>query len=180
MWTPRYSEITLVQPRRYDFYAPIDQYRFKPHGRLRWLQRWLFNWLRGQGCLPNALDHTSYTKEVTINLDKLVDALMDNVENVYRLYERRAKYVIVGADKMRELLNVEPYYLEMRFPGQYEAPIRSGKVRVRNPYTGVFDREETVESRPGIERCFAGMPVIFVPWIKGIFTMPDPAEGSLW
>lgn len=130
-------------------------------GRWLWLQRLLIRlWKKLGGRVRQ--DFVQY-KYITVSLDDLVKAAMSNQANVMRIYNRESKYLIVGRTQFALIAqNYSRFdsldsYLRFSIPFEYNA-------------------------RVGVDSCpqpkmFAGLEVVVVPWIDGLFVLPD-LEGK--
>jgi hypothetical protein len=144
------KEIKLI---RYEQQTAVainpDRYQLNRSGRLPWLQRALFWILRK--LKANALETSITYKTIEIDTTKIIDALMRNRVDVERLYNKRAKYVVMGPEAFREFNNAAEvrYFMAFNF----------------NTQIGM-NRQITI----------MGMECIIVPRIEGFFVLPDLNE----
>lgn len=136
-------------------YVAEDKFRFNPGGKLPWLQKiafWLLKKLRAQ-VIENAVAYS----RVEIPLDDLVKAIFENQRNVQMLTNKTGAYVIVGHDAFCKL-NQSADQWGMR-PFSFFIPQD-------------FQARVAINNAPA-PQMFAGMKVIVVPWIDGVFILPD-------
>lgn len=155
--TMRSVAVPLRVGRRTE-YVPIDgAIEYDPRGRWPWLQRRLLATLGWLGARPptRAVDRW---QEAAINLDDLARAVAESREDLMRVYRKEAEYLVVGRDRMADLMRaVDPAtgMHVLAFPTDYTAPV----VVAGRRCDGVFQ----------------GMKVVFVPWIEGMFLLPELA-----
>lgn len=138
--------------RSVEWVTSPDKYQYDPKGRWPWLQRACFWVLKKLGAFASFSEE--HIQRVDIDLDKLVEAVMRNRADVEMLYRKRAKYLVVGADKFYELsVSVQPHYMTFTVPHQFNARVG-------------------YNNRP-MPQMFAGLQVIVVPWIDGMFVLPE-------
>jgi hypothetical protein len=145
---------TFQMSRAVEWVAETDKFQFDPKAKAPWLQKVCFWLLKLLGA--HAKFAQEHIKRVDIDLNKLVDALMRNRADVEMLYHKRAKYLVVGADKFEDLVTspeVQASYMMFEVPLHFNA--RAG-------YNG----------RP-MPQMFAGLQVVVVPWIDGMFVLPE-------
>lgn len=135
--------VTALDPKRFEF---------NPKGRLPWLQRWLFKLLGKLGA--NSLNESvTYTK-VEIDTSRILDALLENQRDVMMLYNKSARYVVMGPKDFARFCGDPEYRDPLYF--NFSAPIgMNGK------------------------RSILGLEVVIVPWIEGFFVLPDLAEERM-
>jgi hypothetical protein len=129
-----------------------DKYQYNPNGKAPWLQRLCFR------VLDKLQAHAEFQEikimRTRLDLDKLVDALMRNKIDVERIYNKRAKYLVIGGDKWLALTNDTAHNLQM-FTVPYDFNARVGFNSTPTP------------------KMFAGLKVIVVPWVDGLFVLPE-------
>lgn len=128
---------TLIDP---------DRFEFNPRGRLLWLQRLIFQvlrWLRA-----NSLQTSVSYETVEIDTSNILNALMENQRDVEMLYNRRARYVVMGPRDLARLCDQPEIRELMRFN-----------------FTSLIG----INSR----RTVLGLEVVVVPWVEGFFVLPD-------
>jgi hypothetical protein len=129
---------------------------FTPSARWPWLQRKLISILRRLGCREALyLKYNTEMERVTMDFDSLAAAVCQCREDLSRVYRREAKYLIIGRDRYDDLLHAKTaaglYAVE--WPVDHQAQVAIDGRR-----------------RPLI---FQGLIVAFVPWIDGVFVLPD-------
>lgn len=100
---------------------------------------------------------TAYYDRITynviqVNFDNLVDELLKHEDMVYQFTRNRKGYLVVGRDYYHRVYSAElNYFFHINFPVDFEAKI--------------YPRENRF--------MFKGYPIIFVPWIEGMFILPE-------
>lgn len=111
-------------------------------------------WLNRRGKFSHLMAKESlisYTKHV-IDCDNIVREIFDSSDLIREIYNERPKYLILGCKHIRALdMEVHQKFM-FSFPANYTAPL-AGK--------------------PGIERMFAGMRVVCIPWMEGAIVLPE-------
>lgn len=125
-------------------------YHYAPGLGWKWLQRfclWILERI-GSHYYQQIADYG----RVEVNFDDIVGAVLKLEQSQYYLTGDRARYIIMGYDKYRELMQSSPVnMIQFQFPEDFRA-------RVNPPeYRGVF----------------AGMKIVVVPWIDGLFLLPE-------
>jgi hypothetical protein len=144
----------VTQKRESGWVLSPNRYEFNAKGRWPWLQRWAF-WLLDK-LSARACDESITYSTVHVDGNDIIQAVMRNRADIERLYNKRAKYLVIGAEDLARLLN-EPSIRQMmrfRFPVQI----------------GGFD------GRCGI----LGLEVVVVPWLSGFFVMPDLEKEEVY
>lgn len=139
------------------FYGPeIDlKYKYNDSGKLLFLQRACFWVLRKLGCQiqDTSIIHT----RTQVDLDDLFQDVMDNTWMMNMIYNKEAKYIIVGKDYyvkyVHPVLMHDQGYMQFQVPPTYEAKVKRNGVRMKGIYMG--------------------LNVIMVPWIDGMFCLPE-------
>jgi hypothetical protein len=91
-------------------------------------------------------------KRVDLNLDDVVRATLEHEQNIYTLTHRKGKYLVVGNKQWMELAKqAADQFVMFPFPPNYRA--------------NIHPREH--------QNMFAGMKIVVVPWIDGLFVLPD-------
>lgn len=129
--------VTAISPNKYEFNSC---------GRLPWLQKLLFKLLSKLGA--NSLDRSVAYKTTEIDTSSILTALMESQRDVTMLYNKRARYVIMGPRDFARFSN-EPEIRDM----------------LRFHFTSQIGYNNT--------RAILGMEVVIVPWIDGFFVLPD-------
>lgn len=111
-----------------------------------WLQRLLFKVLRW--LKANSYNTTVTYQTIEIDTQDIFTALMKNRYDVEALYNKRARYVIMGPNDF------------MRFTKGAEA---HDMMRIH------FSAALGTKMKPNI----LGLEVVIVPWIDGFFVLPD-------
>lgn len=127
-----------------------DVYEFTPGQGWTWLQRICFWILKKIGA--NHYDTKVDIKRVEINLNELTDAVLRQAAEVYERENKKPAYLIIGRKQEMELTRQASNHLFMfHVPHTYRANVSSRHY----------------------ENIFAGMKVVVVPWIDGIFVLPE-------
>lgn len=122
---------------------------FNAHGRhRRWLLRACLWLMNSCGITRREAHETIATIEADVG--GILERLWAAQQNMDRVYFERARYVIVGHDAMRDL-------------------VRGDVNRVVS-----FDAEARLGGNQGM-RVF-GLKVVLVPWIEGVFLLPEIAS----
>lgn len=129
-----------------------DRFEFNPRGRFPWLQRWLFKLLAKLGA--NSLEKSVTYKTVEIDTTRILEALFENQRNVMELYNKRARYVVIGRKDFTRFCSDPEYRDPLYF--NFSAPI------------GINN-----------QRTILGLEVVVVPWIDGFFVLPDLNEERM-
>lgn len=127
-----------------------NRFEFNPEGRMPWLQRFLFKLLRW--LKADSYDTSVTYTTVKIDPPNILDALMRNRVDVERLYNKRARYVVMGASDFQRFSTAPEINDMLRF--NFMAPFGMNG-----------------------QRTILGLDVVIVPWIEGFFVMPD-LEGE--
>lgn len=147
------NRINLIrqEPRETAVLNP-NRFEFNPRGRMPWLQKLLFKALRW--LKADSYDtHIEY-KTVEIDPPSIIDALMLNRVDVERLYNRRAKYVVMGPSDFHRFCTAPEIKDMLAF--SFTVPIGMNG-----------------------ERTILGLEVVIVPWIEGFFVLPDLNEERM-
>lgn len=137
------NKVHLIRRERHEtaFLNP-NRFELNPKGRAPWLQKLLFKvlrWLKADS-YDTAIEYTT----VQIDPSSIIDALMRNRVDVERLYNKRARYVVMG-------------------PGEFHrfctGPETNSVMRLNIGIHG--------------KRTMLGLEVVIVPWIEGFFVLPD-------
>jgi hypothetical protein len=130
----------------------FDQYEYDPKGKWPLIQRACFWVLRKLKAF--ARFGATEIRRTELDLDKLVEAVMRNRADVMLLYNKQAKYLVVGMDRWYELTGAgDRNYLTFEVPHSFHARIG-------------------YDNKP-LPQLFAGLKVIVVPWIDGMFVLPE-------
>lgn len=144
------TRIHLIRQERHE--AAIlnpNRFEFNSKGRLPWLQKLLFKVLRW--LKADSYDTTVEYTTVEIDQTSIIDALMRNRIDLERLYNKRARYVVMGPDDFRRFCTAPEINNMMMV--NFTAPVgMNGK------------------------RTILGLEVVIVPWIDGFFVLPDLNE----
>lgn len=141
------NQIRLIK-HEHQLATAIDPNRFElnQRGRWPWLQKLLFKLLRKLGA--NSLNTSVSYKTVEIDTKSILNALMENQRDVMTLYNKRARYIVMGPRDYARFTN-DPECRDLLYFG-FSVPIGMGN-----------------------RRTIMGMEVVIVPWIEGFFVMPD-------
>lgn len=150
------SEMRIIETmhlsKEFRQFNSLDTFQYNAKGKYPWLQKLCFKalrWLRA-----SALLQEGEVRRVRLDLDDLVKAIMINQSDVEYIYHKRAKFLIVGHDKFKELAKCEEFdYHFFDIPSNYRANVG-------------YDREP-------MPYLFRGLRVVVVPWIDGMFVLPD-------
>jgi hypothetical protein len=134
----------------------VDQLRVNPAGRWPWLQRVLFRLLRRLGA-SSGFEEIRRVECVRVDFDAIVAAVLTSQDDMMRVYQKRAAYIVVGGSRYHDLLGARD---------------RSGMFVVSFPWDFQARTSLGMERHP---RMFAGLKVAFVPWVDGLFVLPDLA-----
>lgn len=100
---------------------------------------------------------TAYYEKVTyisteINFDNLIEELCKQEGTLYQMTRNPKGYLVVGRNYQHRVYSGElNYFFHINFPSDFEA--------------SVYPRENRF--------MFKGYPIIFVPWIEGMFILPE-------
>lgn len=139
-----------------------SKFEYNVKGKYPFIQKICFWILKKLECQIKDTE-IKYTR-TAINLDSLFDAVLENKVMMRMIYNREAKYLIVGNDYyekfMKEIAKSENDFIYFNVPYEYKSKVF---------YNGV--REEGI---------FRGLKVIFVPYLEGIFCLPDLNQHSTY
>lgn len=132
-----------------------SKFEYNPKGKFKILQKICFGLLKKLGC---QIKDTKIIHERTeINLDSLFDAVTENRVMMRIIYNRETKYLIVGKDIyekfITDVFNSINDIIAFHVPNEYSAKVQIDGVR----HVGIF----------------RGLKVILVPYLDGIFCLPD-------
>ena len=111
-------------------------------------------WLKRRGRFSHLMatkSQISYTKHC-IDADNIVREIFDQAGLIREIYNERPKYLVLGRNLMRALDMEVRDKFTFQFPANYIA---------------------LVAGKPGIERMFAGMHVVCIPWMQGAIVLPE-------
>jgi hypothetical protein len=119
-------------------------YTVNHKGKFKWLQKFCLKVLMKYG--NSCVAHIPIMECATVEYEKTVDLILNNIRDVERIEGLRCKYIVIGNRQMKELCNSDNF---MYFQIPPDADLR------RN------------------QRTFLGMNIILVPWIDGVFCLPE-------
>lgn len=98
------SKDNIIEMHYYDertirFLSPA--YEFKPHGRLKWLQLWMWRMLFKMNALEAYFDQRTEFKKVTINRDSVAKNLLEMYYNCFP--RNKPRQVYMGHEQFKEL-----------------------------------------------------------------------------
>lgn len=126
-----------------------NTYRFSEKGRFPILQR-LCYWILDRLGHETAYQEIITYKTTQVNFDNLVDELFKHEDVVYQMTHNPKGYLIVGRDFQHRIYSEElNHFFHMNFPGGLNIQPRE------------------------LQLVFKGYPIIFVPWIEGMFILPE-------
>lgn len=142
------NEVAIVSwlPRLEQSWVPIPRLLFP--SKFAWLGRvcfWLTRKLGGEFERPSS---TIYYSELTLDLSKLADAILDSEDAIYRIWHEGLRYVLVGHQELLGLRKLEHSILRLDFAPDFKE--KGDRASVLN-----------------------GLHVILVPWMKGVVVLPD-------
>lgn len=124
-------------------------YRFNLKGRMPLLQKLCFFILKHLRC--DDMGEQVTTKFFQFDSEDIVSIVIQNDHAMYELINKRAKYVIMGHDYYERLTRDTDYMTHwmFEFPHQYM----------------------TSQYKPN--GAFAGIKVVFIPWMSGMVVLPE-------
>ena len=132
-----------------------SRFEYNPKGKIKFLQKICFWVLKKLDCQIKDTEIKYIRTE--INLDDLFDAVVENRVMMRMIYNREAEYLIVGKDFyekfMKDVSNSVNNLISFYVPYEYRAKVQSNGVRQ--------------------EGIFRGLKVVFVPYLDGIFCLPN-------
>jgi hypothetical protein len=141
------NKIHLLRQERHETaILNSNRFEFNSKGRLLWLQKLLFKvlrWLKADS-YDTAIEYTT----VEIDPSNIIDALMRNRVDVERLYNKRARYVVMGPRDFQRFSSAPEINSMLMF--SFSTPIG-------------MNGKQTI----------LGLEVVIVPWIDGFFVLPD-------
>jgi hypothetical protein len=146
--------IPLQEQSAWEYPLVLDAIKRNPNGRLPWLQDLCFRLLKRLGCQHPATAIRRVTT-VEIRFDRIAEAVAACEESLRMVQNRQARYILVGRDKFGELMRAStaPEYMSLTFPAD-DGPLYAHG------------------SGPAV-RIFAGLIVVFCPWISGMCVLPE-------
>ena len=123
-----------------------DRYEFNPRGRLPWLQRLLF-----KGTCETPSQRAQYNHQLRNRRDRHLANPQrpdGNQRDVANLYNKRARYVVMGTRDLARLMETPEIREALYFT--FSSPI------------GINGK-----------RTILGLEVVALPWIEGFFVLPD-------
>lgn len=152
-----YIELRFMQREVEEFYPTLleGQFEFDSRAKCPWLQKICFYILKKLGSQKK--QEKVVFNNLSFPLDDLMQAVYDHRDNVSMLLERRVKYIIIGSDIFSRFTKLEefrePHFLAMQISDNYKS-----KLRINGVYC---------------EGILQGLYVIYVPWINGMFCLPE-------
>ena len=135
-----------------------SRFEYNPNGRIKFLQKICFWVLKKLDCQIKDTE-IKYTR-TEINLDSLFDAVIENRVMMRMIYNREAEYLVIGKDYyekfIKELSKSKMEFYSFNVPYDYKARVLTNGVRQ--------------------EGIFRGLKVLFVPYLDGIFCLPNLKE----
>lgn len=137
-----------------DFYPePIpNAAELDPRGRWPWLQRKflaLVAWAGGKQPLRTLERPLTYAE---LSLDDLFKSVCESQWNIRLIWNREAKYVVVGRE-MLDRLRIEPDFARFSVPPSYRHLL------------GVDGQQCPLR--------FCGLIIVLCPWVSGLFLLPN-------
>lgn len=132
-----------------------SKFEYNQKGKIKFLQKICFWVLKKLDCQIKDTE-IKYTR-TEINLDSLFDAVVENRVMMRMIYNREAEYLIVGKDLyekfMKDVSNSMNDLISFQVPYEYKLKVQSNGVRQ--------------------ESIFRGLKVVLVPYLDGIFCLPN-------
>lgn len=124
---------------------PIPEgYKFKPAGRMQWLQRLAWRFIQRCGSLVQAHEPKHEVVRHTIEADTFIERVLKQRYELMRGFNRDGQTLLIGSEDYAEMM-CSP---EMR------------------------DYAITFDARVGIDRQIVGLTVKVIPWMRGMVVMP--------
>jgi hypothetical protein len=120
-----------------------DGYRFKPQGRMQWLQRFAWWFLGKRHALEQAYEPMVKIERHRIDGDTFMERLFKQEESIVREFERNPKQLLIGSEDYAAMMSEKETRQYFHFEAKY---YRNGSIR--------------------------GMQIVVVPWMKGMGVMP--------
>ena len=141
--------IEFIQTHKVFFEKPLlGCYTFQPKGKLKFLQVWMWKALHLFGVIKQKHIWDYGIKKVEIDTIGLIDAILNQKRWLVSQFDLKSKYLIMGEEDFALLRKDKEIGEHLRF----EMDVRFGTPE------GVI---------------MLGLKVVVVPWIKGMFVMPE-------
>lgn len=130
-------------------HVPIpDAFIFEPTGRIAWVQKLAYKFLKKTGALHQAYKPEATITRHVIDSDKFVEKILRQKYELFNGFHRDGGRVLIGSDDYAELMN-SPEVVGSYF--DFSA----------NLHIGRHGRREIL-----------GLQVEVIPWMRGILVMP--------
>jgi hypothetical protein len=127
-----------------DWLPIFDAYKFKPRGRMQWLQRVAWRLLHRFGALEQAMEPHVRTVRHMVDGDTVIQRLIEQRAALFDYLNKEGQRVIMGSEDYAQLMR-SPEVASMHF---------------------MFD------ARVGKGREIMGLQIEVVPWVRGVVVMP--------
>lgn len=119
-----------------------DHFKFKPRGRMQFLQRWAWRFLQWRLALEQAYEDRSFFTRHTIDVDDVMQRLMKQRESAFA-HGFDPKELLIGSEDFAEMMGSPRIHQAMEFHTEYSRDRRVMGLRVR-----------------------------VIPWMRGTLVMP--------
>lgn len=160
IYMPRSQTVEVKEPVRYSMVEEVVLNKY-----IRWAMNKAFSFMIKKGYL---CERKSYTREVlmetvTVDLDRLDEEIMRNMDALHAVYNRKISTIICGHDIISKIVNRNNNLNSMGLQTvQLNGPSRYG--RVTNTLGNGFQSESVT---------YMGLDIILVPWFEGFLLIPN-------
>jgi hypothetical protein len=143
-------EIQFIESRKQRKLHPLTgAVYFKPSGRLRRVQSWVWSWLQRAGCLHPVMEERIHVTSVVVDTGDLLQRIQRQRREVFEQINRDGQRLLIGRDDFAELMQLASFdgpHFSLR--GELFSSSYDGSTRV------------------------LGLTVEVIPWMRGILVVP--------